>query len=360
MERWIKIKTKPKVSPPIFYLNWENPKSYPNKHAEWLNEMPKNTKINFKKTINWKEFKSSVLVCGTFPEDKSEFIFYENDLPPCSDIPLLKSHLQKSIRRNKPDQAVKTAFNLMDLDFTHFIRRIIIIMIEDVYIHQSINTLTWIMLAIEDWKPSKNHIEWLLGVVAFLADTKYRIIHGRIDKLHTQTYFQEISKINNSKYRSSLWSLLIRKSYGGMKGDMEMINHTIFKYLNEFQVNKDKKSLEYFHQKFKAVDTNLDKLMNNEWIPNAVDFHCCPNIIFMIQNNFWEEGFEDNDIKKAIWEFSSKITYKKELIEEEKQEEKESEPQQEDEEIKNLENTWNIIKKEYIKIAFSILRKKIS
>ena len=83
MERWIKIKTKPKVSPPIFYLNWENPKSYPNKHAEWLNEMPKNTKINFKKTINWK-FKSSVLVCGTFPEDKSEFIFYENDLPPCS------------------------------------------------------------------------------------------------------------------------------------------------------------------------------------------------------------------------------------------------------------------------------------
>ena len=63
---------------------------------------------------------------------------------------------------------MKTAFDLMQLDFLMFLRRIVIIMIEDVHLHQSISTICWMMVAYgeNEWNPSKNHIEWLLGVVS--------------------------------------------------------------------------------------------------------------------------------------------------------------------------------------------------
>jgi len=379
MDKWIQIKTKPKVSPPYFYLNWDTEKSHPIKQAYWLNEMPKDAKINFKKTVNWKDLKSNITLIASFPDDFSQklndkdfkynniYNFYEDDLPPCSDIPFLKSHLQKAIRRSKADKAVKTAYNLMDLDFNHFIRRIIIIMIEDVHIHKSINTLTWMMLAYNSWKPAKNHIQWILGVVAFLANSEYREIPERTEKLYLQTYFQEISKIKRKSYRSTLWSVLIRKSYGGMPGDIEMLNHFINKYLNIFHNNCNNKNknitnLDYYHQNFRAVDSELDKLTITEWIPNAIDFHCCPNILYSIQSNFWEENYEDIDIKKAIWEFSSKITNKKDLNEDNEgnKDNKNKNCTDDNENIEIYKSIWKNIEKEYYKIAYGMLRKKIT
>ena len=61
----------------------------------------------------------------------------------------------------------------MQLDFLMFLRRIIIIMIEDVHLHQSIsNMLMMVAYGENDWNPSKNHIEWLLGVVSLLSLSK--------------------------------------------------------------------------------------------------------------------------------------------------------------------------------------------
>ena len=64
---------------------------------------------------------------------------YENTPMVCSEpfeaikTPLLKSHLQKAIRRKNTNLAIKTLYSLMQSDKTATLRRIPIIAIEDVF-----------------------------------------------------------------------------------------------------------------------------------------------------------------------------------------------------------------------------------
>ena len=53
-------------------------------------------------------------------------------------IPLLKSNLQKCIRRGLTDKAIVTGYNLIQQDFWSFIRRLIIISIEDVSVLENV------------------------------------------------------------------------------------------------------------------------------------------------------------------------------------------------------------------------------
>ena len=359
LENWISIKSIKKEIPNIFYLDWNNDLSYPNKQAVWLNDMPEN--YNFKNTIYWKDFRTNITICGNL--NYNNFFNYL-EYPNMNDISYIKSHIQKSIRRNLDQHCVKSSMDYIKLDFNDFLRRLPIIMIEDVYAHKSINTIIWMMLAFNStktikeeynefiniykkhldtenknssynnsnnkssnklkkiiynkWIPTTNQISWILGVVSLLSRTNNRIILNEKYKIeHTFNYKlnkENIKKISN-KYSSLLYSIMLRKSYGGMKNDMIMLNNYLNYYYN-ILIKKDFfiKYKKIYLEPIKSIDINVKNLNKDEWLVEAMDFHCKPNIISSLYNNFFEEDYQYDDIKKAIWYNCSGINYKNNLI----------------------------------------------
>lgn len=359
LDNWVDIKLIPKLTPTIFYIDWNWDRPYPVSPAILLKESIDISKnyYTFQKYISWRDFKSKLFICGNFPKEQllAPYKFYGN--PRIRNKSFLKSHLQKCIRRSKDVEAVKTAFDLMHLDFLMFIRRIIIIMIEDVFLHKSLSTLCWMMVAYgeNEWKPSKNHIEWLLGVVSMLglANKKHEV--PRIQLIAIEDYKERLDKYyNKSKKRFTiLWCLLLRKNYGGMKCDMNMLNgafqewNTIF---IDFKKNENNKELlNLFNLKIRAVSVALNSLHLNQYCLEAVDFHCYPEIINQLYYSLDDDIIKENDlsedkIKDLIWEFSSSYT-NKDIVNGKKEE-------------KNIDDfkIWNIIKFDFYKISYEKLK----
>lgn len=359
LDNWVDIKLIPKLTPTIFYIDWNWDRPYPVSPAILLKESIDISKnyYTFQKYISWRDFKSKLFICGNFPKEQllAPYKFYGN--PRIRNKSFLKSHLQKCIRRSKDVEAVKTAFDLMHLDFLMFIRRIIIIMIEDVFLHKSLSTLCWMMVAYgeNEWKPSKNHIEWLLGVVSMLGLVNKKHEVPRIPLIAIEDYKERLDKYyNKSKKRFTiLWCLLLRKNYGGMKCDMNMINgafqewNTIF---IDFKKNENNKELlNLFNLKIRAVSVALNSLHLNQYCLEAVDFHCYPEIVNQLYYSLDDDIIKENDlsedkIKDLIWEFSSSYT-NKDIVNGKKEE-------------KNIDDfkIWNIIKFDFYKISYEKLK----
>ena len=62
-------------------------------------------------------------------------------------IPLLKSNLQKAVRRKKTEIAINSLRMLIRLDPLNLMRRLPIIIVEDTELHDSITIPVWMMLA---------------------------------------------------------------------------------------------------------------------------------------------------------------------------------------------------------------------
>lgn len=60
---------------------------------------------------------------------------------------MLKSILQKSIRRRQPLPAVRVAMELMDKALGELLRRLPIIILEDSMLHPDLPLLVWLMVA---------------------------------------------------------------------------------------------------------------------------------------------------------------------------------------------------------------------
>ena len=214
----------------------------------------------------------------------------------------LSSHLQKSIRRMDDMNAVQTAKHFIDLDYISFIRRLPIIMLEDVTIHESFPVLIWLMIASTKGFPLKIPIlKWLLGVVYYLSTCRETTFYSNkeINEL-------DILEMNNI----FLYTLRLRKVYGGMKGDMNMIEyytHLLFK--NQITINRGKINI---------VKYQMEKLPKKQWIIEANDFHCNSYILDHIKGHF--PKYSKDYIKKLIWIFSSSINMRVDPIEKTKKE----------------------------------------
>ena len=79
-------------------------------------------------------------------DDKLTKIDDENQFK--SKVAILKSHLQKCIRKSNPELAVRTALEFMDLDLISFLRRLPIIMIEDCILMLDIAPIVWFLMCL--------------------------------------------------------------------------------------------------------------------------------------------------------------------------------------------------------------------
>jgi len=194
----------------------------------------------------------------------------------------LKSLLQKAIRRGFTEHALYAAYTLLQLDPIVLYRRLPIIMMEDVCIHDSFQSLVWHMMA--EIKPSECFVKYILGVVAFLCDHKTAISYAK----HTSL----TPKIPDIPI---VWAIVFRIQYGGMKGDVEMMNYIANAIISN--------QMETVQTEIQLYNDNVNT--PTVWMFEAIDFHVLPSILCLPLN------VPQDELKKMMWINSSCINYRK-------------------------------------------------
>lgn len=315
--------TKPKVITRYFYLSWKPNKSRPEQDAHWITEskyqelsdtftIEKKIQLKTHTESKSKETPIEVIVCGdldlnpTYPHAYTDIdnVGRGQDYRVWSNASLLKSFLQKCIRRGWEDKAVRTAFHLMLVNMMEFLRRFIIIAIEDSSTHPSLCTTLWFM-AIGDIAYRREYIRYFLGLVYWVAIAPKR----------------------------ELWlppeSLELRISFGGMKCDMKRLERCITNL---------QPSIPYPRIKPIVIKRYLGLF---EMDICGADFHVFPQMIDMLWEKYQEHYPEISqiEIKKAIWYNQSSLNFRdKELDISSK-----------------YSTTWMVIREDYQKIARQLI-----
>jgi len=294
MEKKIKITLKNKSFPRIFFLEWlEND----NPSTKWITTQHEN--IIFNSIVNWRKV-CKISVCST--SEGTGFLISNLEEANFRNVPLMKSLLQKCIRRQMLEQAVQTALHLIKLNPDAFLRRIFVIMLEDVSLHTSISTIVWLTSAIsKGFKLRLNHIEWLLGVVQYLCQNPHKtyMVHNHHNQYDVSSILPLIEQSHLSNiYKDVIYTILFRISYGGMPSDLNIF----YWYVQQILCGE----IDVSDENINPIEINKIKpLQICDILPNGADFHCYPFLPSLLNKNFPQ--FTESEIKKCIWECSSKI-----------------------------------------------------
>lgn len=295
---------------------------------------------------------------------------------PASAMPpsLLKSLLQKSVRRGRTTQSLRLAKALMCANFVDFVRRFAVIIVEDGILHPDFPIFVWILVQVSaepTWHPSKQLLDHLLQVVHEVAGCRFR------DSMHMagSHYFggggaeprgEDLSAMQPTDPEWSLLSptqvsvvksLLARASFGGMKGDMNMlrscasiwrsrltagVNGTQFSWHNILQSARARHPNTHdWWSWLGAVNSNSTSF--SDWqavgpvqladcLLDGVDFHCSSMIdvllgdaeVIGILNESMKTRVKDQHermLQSLIWNFRSSINSRGNIIKPEDAEE---------------------------------------
>ena len=202
--------------------------------------------------------------------------------------------------------SINIAYQMINLNFNEFIRRLLIITLEDVILNQYFPILTWMMVAFstKNWIPSYDDINWILNYVNYLCNIQYREYYSKIDELSPPCNYDKIL------YNSLIFSMELRKSFGGMKGDMKFLNWFIKEWNTRFKINNQ--NIDTLYYKMELIDIEYTNLINPvDMLLDGVDFHNYPKIIELIYSKY--NDLTPEEIKKTIWEYSSKTNKRKYL-----------------------------------------------
>lgn len=217
---------------------------------------------------------------------------------------LIKSNLQKCIRRRLSSKAVRSAYALLSISPFEALRRTFIIILEDTLPIPALPTLAWFMMATsKGYLLSTDQVEWVLGVVYLVCE-----------KIHYRRPFKEKLPIgvlmDNTIETQVLWSMAFRRAYGGMKGDQEMMENLGGLWYRVFTERSGREWECWAELKKLEVETiDLTSLgvfiPGKVLIPACVDQHSRPQIIPYIRNIY--PNIDENDIKGAIWLCRSRL-----------------------------------------------------
>ena len=267
----------------IFYLEWLNKRP---SVCEFRESLP--PKYNFECDVSirgCKEVFQDIKLCGNI----GNLEYYEFRSSPFTKRTYLISHLQKCIRKMKNDKSVKTAKHIIDLDISAFLRRLPIIMFEDVVPHKDLPIICWLMIAsTKGFKFKIVMIQYLLGLVYFLSSCPK----------HDEYSFKENIDPTIIEDNLFLKCILLRRSYGGMKGDMKMLNYFVELWHKRFKLNIGVRD-----DKIRYINHKLDRLEIKEWYLQANDFHCNHTLIPSVKRQY--DLYSEEYIKTLIWNYSS-------------------------------------------------------
>lgn len=199
-------------------------------------------------------------------------------------VPVLKSNLQKAVRKRNKEEAVRTALEMLALDRMELFRRLPIISVEDTSLIEKTSVIVWLMMAGERGPMLRKITEFVVKYVISLCDCP--------------TYFpnqfmetsQSHSELIKTDYGGDIASLRIRESYGGMKGDMTMLSNAVAYY--------------------NRTPTHVYPLVNSSFelpnvldfdhivLPEAIDFHPCSWILKKLTE---KTALDNGSLRTIIW-----------------------------------------------------------
>lgn len=213
-------------------------------------------------------------------------------------ISVLKSNLQKAIRRGQTEIALKTACLMIIKSPREFLRRLSIIYIEDVSMDNFFSIIMWYMCAnVKGYQLNYNDVSWLLGCVKHLS-TK---LDAWVPKERTDLTINDVrEKILTGNFDNYLLPLVYRYEFNGFDGELKLI-------LNYIQNYQDRTEIESFKL---VIPSKYYIFERSDLLKSAIDFHCSSLIEYLLtkySNSDWTEEF----LKQIIWVHRSSINYRK-------------------------------------------------
>lgn len=241
------------------------------------------TEIDESKII--KQIKRPIVITFSSDIPLEDISTYGKLEPDYNKISLLKSNIQKAVRRNLPDVAVSSAIEIIKYKtgLLELLRRLCVIIVEDKFgcyfsIADHYNSLVWIMATEKAWE---GWLQWLLKLIYFICDKNFKNIN--CDSIDYKWSDNEYSR-----------AMLIRSFYGGLKCDILLLKNCA-KIIEKMEIPQSKE-----------IDLVLPD-NNLRIIKESVDFHCVPGIIKNIYKKY--PKYTESEIKESIWTYSSSIRF---------------------------------------------------
>lgn len=324
LDSWIQSKKTSDNIKTIFYLEWSQKPI-----ATWYHKDTFDKRVDYSLDVSWRippiqnyiknvnrscrAIKLTIRLCGTLNYNRDNTHFEMGIDTKYSNVSYLQSHLQKCIRKGKEDIALATAKHLIRLDILTFLRRILIIMIEDVRLHESFPVILWLMVAKsnqESFDFSRDILEWLLGVVYMLC--KHPHYYGHACSEENSILVNDIIPswkllLEMDKQKANLctlvYSLIMRMSFGGLHGDMRMLIHL------SHDIAFQRQSYELvINDLIRRIIWEVDDLPHNRWDLDAIDFHVMPRLPYWISKKYPQ--YSEEEIKKMMWTYSSSLNWR--------------------------------------------------
>lgn len=180
---------------------------------------------------------------------------------PSYDISVLKSNLQKCIRRGLAEPAFATTYQMMAQDANELLRRLPIIMCEDTQLCPSaFNMIVWLMAAVsKGYCINANDMQRVYDFVSTMLGAS-----GRYNRC------VEITDSGIPGDPTTDLAFRIRIGYGGMPGDMEFME-----LLRRRHAAGSLPMCEYLAAPVMTYNFNVRR----DIVPWAVDFHCRPHML---------------------------------------------------------------------------------
>lgn len=229
---------------------------------------------------------------------------------PLTSPSLLISHLQKCVRRGHRALAVRTAATLLRHFPLQLLRRLPIIMVEDVQVLAALPVLVWLMAAAgKGFELTRAMAAWLLGLVDSLAAHPTRDTVGFDGAVDASANKGRLTAIARAKLPAEqaaiLYALQLRRSHGGMPGDMAMLNNATSRWLKRFKDGGDKVTLEHVVVPIAEPQAPLGA---GDWELAAVDFHVSDVAARMAGAT----GMDEGTLKSLIWDNVSSQNHRRE------------------------------------------------
>jgi hypothetical protein len=225
-------------------------------------------------------------------------------------IPLLKSNLQKAIRRGDAINAVHTALALLQKSPNEFFRRLAIIYIEDVTLFDNYSIIVWLMMVSTDYALTNNDYAIIINIVVNLVicPKYYRFGNMECDSRSEDQKEGDVEEVvttfsheflETCANHSQLLALHYRRLYGGMKGDMVMLDKAIMHYVCAPEEMEMTAQISFHIAESSARLSILDE---------AIDFHPFPNLLNILSRL----TFINKDVlREIIWHAESGYNFRK-------------------------------------------------
>jgi hypothetical protein len=323
LDSFLGIKAKIKQ---YFYIDWNKATNVDIPIAQWLEKKPKN--VTWSQILKWKNV-GDVMICCTdnksFIEEDNKDINIESQLKIINrklweeKKPLMnffKSHLQKCFRRKRNIAALRTAYEIILININELLRRVCIIIFEDVKLKDYFTTMVWLMAAVsKGFVLQSYHINLELKFINDLCLennytdmaelNNYKNPYSTVDVRNLLLEIEKCDELSQTQ-KSLLYSIGLRIGYGGREGDMEMIFYYAIIWFNKFKEKKDVEKMNIIKSAFVSLEfcqNNRFKTID-DFVYQGVDM----NSYFKIVPEIYEEinhHYSEKEIETTIWFMSS-------------------------------------------------------